>query len=203
MDTQEIEAKYHVRDLSRVADWLKQAGAQCVQPRTFERNLRFDNATGDLHRQGCVLRLRQDEITHLAYKGASQKSGGVLSRTELEFAVSNFDTARAFLEALGYHIVAIYEKYRCTYRLGNFQIMLDELPYGDFVEIEGPNPASIQRLTRDIGLNPAKPTAIGYLALFASLCPAFDLDPSQLTFAALQGTRITPQELGVEAADSA
>lgn len=202
METQEIEAKYYVRGPNRVADDLKRAGARCIQPRTFERNLRFDTPKGRLRRQGQVLRLRQDTAARLTYKGPSQNSGGVLSRTEMEFTVSNFESARAFLEALGYIVFAVYEKYRTVYELDEFHIMLDELPYGNFVEIEGPNPASIERLARDLGLDPAKATSASYLALFAHLSAGRGFDVSQLTFAALPGLRVTPQELGVEAADA-
>ena len=34
---------------------------------------------------------------------------------ELEFTVGDFDMARAFLQALGYQVSMIYEKYRAGY----------------------------------------------------------------------------------------
>lgn len=201
MKNQEIEAKYYVQNLALIAERLKHAGAQVIQGRVFERNLRFDTHTGELRQQGCVLRLRQDNQTSLTYKGASHRDGGVLSRMEVEFAVSDFGAAQTLLEALGYVISAIYEKYRTTFQLGQFHIMLDELPYGNFVEIEGPDPDSVQRLARDLGLDPAKAAGISYLAIFERLCQVRNMDPSRLTFSALQGVHVRPQDLNLEAAD--
>ncbi len=201
MQTQEIEAKYYVLDLDRIAARLSQRGAQLLQPRTREHNLRFDTPAGDLCRRNQVLRLRQDTTATLTYKGPSQDVGGALSRTELEFTVSDPAAARSALQALGYIVVAVYEKYRATWQLGPFHIMLDELPYGNFVEIEGPDPASIQDLARQLGLDPARAARNSYLALFARLAPSLGLDPTQLTFAALHGLPIPPAALGLQPAD--
>lgn len=201
MEKQEIEAKFYVQDPKRVQTRLEQAGANLIQPRIFETNLRFDTAEGKLHRNGQVLRLRQDSAVRLTYKGASHSRHGILSHDELEFRVEDFETARTFLEALGYVIIAMYEKYRATYEIDEFHIALDELPYGTFVEIEGPDPASIQRLARDLGLDPAKAIGTSYLALHRRLCAKYHLDPSILTFAALANRPISAQDLEVEPAD--
>ena len=55
-----------------------------------------------------------------------------------KFEVSSFDNAKALLEALGYRVSVMYEKYRTTYDWGGCEVTLDEMPYGDFAEIEGP-----------------------------------------------------------------
>ena len=60
-----------------------------------------------------------------------------MSRTEIEFGVDDFAKAKQFLEHLGYQSILVYEKYRTTYELDHAHIMLDELPYGNFIEIEG------------------------------------------------------------------
>ena len=41
------------------------------------------------------------------------------------------------LEALGYYPALVYEKRRETWRLGETEIVVDELPFGLFMEIEG------------------------------------------------------------------
>jgi adenylate cyclase class 2 len=74
-------------------------------------------------------------------------------RQEIEFTVSDFEAARRFLEALGYHVALMYEKYRTTYDLEGVHITLDKMPYGNFIEIEGPDPASIRRINEQLGLD--------------------------------------------------
>ena len=197
----EVEAKFYVRDLARIARALQERRAQCVQPRVLEINLRYDLPDGSLKAAGQVLRLRQDAQTRLTYKGPTTHSDGILSRDEIELAVADFEQARQLLEALGYLVSARYEKYRTTYQLNGRQIMLDELPYGDFVEIEGPDEAAVRALAADLGLAMSAAIPASYLALFERLCAESGLDPGQLTFAALGELQPEPDALNVRAAD--
>lgn len=201
MKGQEIEVKYYVRNLARVEQQLHVLKAHLLQPRTYEANLRFDRPDGSLGQEGKVLRLRQDERVRLTFKGPSQGITGVLSRVEFETVLGDFETGRKILEALGYIPVATYEKYRSTYQLGNLHIMLDELPFGDFVEIEGTDVNSLKRASKELVLDFSAAIPISYLALFDGFCRRHDLDPSQLTFRALGGMQISPEDLSVIPAD--
>ena len=142
---QELEVKFYLSDLPALRARLEAAGAQLFKPRVHEINLRFDTPSGDLTRGYRVLRLRQDSEARLTYKGPGELVDGVRSRQELEFTVSDFETARHFLEALGYEVSVMYEKYRATYTLNGVLVTLDEMPYGKFAEIEGPDGASIRK----------------------------------------------------------
>jgi adenylate cyclase class 2 len=210
---QEIEAKFYVRDLERVRRRLQELEALLIQPRVLEMNIRFDLPSGGLGSEGRVLRLRQDTDAKLTYKGGSTNEQGVLSRNEIEFVVDDFDKAKAFLEALGYQSIFYYEKYRTTYELRqtsevlktsevSAHIMLDELPYGNFVEIEGETPESIRAVADLLNLKWDNATPTSYHALFLRLCEKHpELDPTTLSFAALTGTNITVEELTVHAGD--
>ncbi len=125
----------------------------CSQPRTHEVNLRFDTPDQALTRSLQVLRLRQDSKARLTYKGPGRDEGGVRLRQEIEFIVSDFDEARSLFEALGYEIAMMYEKYRTVYELGEVHVTLDEMPFGAFAELEGPDPTSIQAAAQRLGLN--------------------------------------------------
>jgi adenylate cyclase class IV len=48
-----------------------------------------------------------------------------------------FGKMQKIIESLGYVLQFTYEKYRTTYFIDDAYIMLDELPDGLFVEIEG------------------------------------------------------------------
>jgi adenylate cyclase class 2 len=137
-DNQEQEAKFFLTRLPALEVRLKDAGARLKHARVFESNLRFDLPDGSLTRQRQVLRLRQDERIRLTYKGPMEAGREVSARTEIEVEVSSFDNTRVLLEALGYRVSVMYEKYRTTYDLGSCEVTLDEMPYGDFAEIEGP-----------------------------------------------------------------
>jgi adenylate cyclase class 2 len=201
MNGQETEVKFYVKDLKRVEERVRALGARLVQARVYEVNLRYDLPDGSLRQGGKVLRLRQDERARLTFKGPSQRSDGVLSRAEFETTLDDFESGRKILEALGYLPVATYEKYRSTYALGELHIMLDELPYGDFMEIEGPDVPALQKASGELGLDFSTAIPASYLALFESLCQQRELDPAQLTFAALEGLQIEPGELSVRPAD--
>jgi adenylate cyclase class 2 len=202
MNGQETEVKFYVKDLERVREHLRTIGARSIQARVYEVNLRYDLPDGSLRRSEIVLRLRQDERAWLTYKGPSQRSDGVLSRVEFETALDDFEGGQNILEALGYIPIATYEKYRSTYELSELHIMLDELPYGDFVEIEGPDVPALQKASEELGLNFSAAIPANYLVLFEGLCKRHEeLDHTQLTFAALEGLQVSPGELSVRPAD--
>ena len=115
---QELEVKFY---LSRRKDMELKLNAlgQVSAPRVHEVNLRLDTANFSLLATGRLLRLRQDARARVTYKGAGSEQGGARLRQELEFTVSDFDTALALFEALGYQVYMMYEKYRTTYQLGN------------------------------------------------------------------------------------
>lgn len=201
MNGREVEAKLYVRSLEQMEARLRELGATLLQPRVLEINRRFDLPDGRLSGAGQVLRLRQDTQFRLTFKGGGDSEAGVLSRTELEVTVSSGETTQQILQALGYVQGSVYEKYRRTYRLDTCEIMLDELPYGDFVEIEGPDPASIQKMAGRLGVSLERAVERSYLDIFEHFCSGRSLDPGRLTFEALQGMHPTAEELGVEAAD--
>ncbi|OGO37470.1 MAG: hypothetical protein A2W35_14105 [Chloroflexi bacterium RBG_16_57_11] len=201
MKDQELEVKFFVTNLRSVEDRLRRLGAHLSLPRVLEVNLRFDTPDGDLSNSLRVLRLRQDTRARLTYKGPASGLGGARLRQELEFEVSDFAMARAFLEALGYQVMMIYEKYRAAYDLEGVEISLDELPYGTFVEIEGPDPASIQAVTRKLGLNWEATIPASYTVLFDQLKTRLGLPFRDLSFENFKDLSVTPGDLGVRPAD--
>ena len=202
MNGQEIEAKFHVQNLRKIELRLLELKAQLIQPRVHEVNLRFDRPDGELRNSFRVLRLRQDDIARFTFKGPSvEETGGILSRQEIEFEVGNFDSAKQFLEAIGFQVVVFYEKFRTTYELNNTHIMLDELPYGSFIEIEGENVESIHSIADLLGLNWDAMIKAGYHALFERVAGKYGLDVSKLSFENLEGVTIKTTDMGIVAAD--
>lgn len=193
---QETEVKFYVRNLPDIEMRLHSLEAHLLEPRAHEVNLRFDTSTGDFQREGRVLRLRRDEAVHLTYKDQSQLKDGALTRREIEFEVSDFDSARQFVEALGYKVIFMYEKYRTTYELDGAHIMLDEMPIGGFIEVEGELHA-LRPIAQKLGLNWNAAVPASYHALFERVCQARGLTFRDLSFENFKGMKILPGDLGI------
>jgi adenylate cyclase class 2 len=200
--SQEIEVKFFVLDLNKIQMRLQELEAYLIQERALESNIRFDLPDNSFQNEGRVLRLRQDTEARLTYKGPSQNQNGILSRTEIEFSVGDHEKARQFLEALGYHTLFYYEKYRTVYKLGECHIMLDELPYGMFVEIEGQTHKSIENLATTLNLKWDAAIPTSYHAIFRKFCSNnINIDPADLSFKAMQGIKVSASELFIQPAD--
>jgi adenylate cyclase, class 2 len=203
---QETEAKFYVHDLNRIKSRLEELEARLVQERVLETNIRFDLPGAPLRAQGRVLRLRRDTTAKYTYKSASTDEHGALSREEIEFEVEDFEKAKHFLQALGYQKLVYYEKYRTTYELkpseGLFHIMLDELPYGSFVEIEGEKVDAIRAIADRLHLNWDTAIATSYNALFDRVRNALDISVQDLSFAEFRDIKVEAAHLGVQPADA-
>jgi adenylate cyclase, class 2 len=202
MDGYETEVKFYVNDLKRIEMRLLELKAHLIQPRVHEINLRFDNPNGDLRRGLNVLRLRKDTEAKFTFKGPNEvREGGVMSRMEIEFTVGDFESAQQFLEALGYIPVAFYEKFRATYELSGVYIMLDELPYGEFVEIEGQDINTLWDVAKLLNLKWETAVKAGYHALFERVAQKHNLSSGTLSFEAVRPANIRADDLEVTPAD--
>ena len=198
---QEIEAKFHISNLDGIRARLQHLPARLIQARLLETNLRFDLPSGQLRAKGQVLRLRRDTESRLTFKGSGEEQSGVILREEIEFVVEDFEKAREFLAALGYREVIVYEKYRTTYGLGHALIMLDELPYGNFLEVEGESVEEVEAVAARLELHWNNVIRSSYTALFANVAQALHLEFRDITFENFEGIQVMPEDLQVLAAD--
>ncbi|NCP86454.1 class IV adenylate cyclase [bacterium] len=197
----EIESKFYVHNLPAIEARLKTLGAVCRVPRQLETNLRFDDAQNRLQTERNVLRLRRYDEARLTFKSGKTSANGVATRQEIEVSVSDFEQTRALLEGLGFRVFFTYEKYRAMYELEAASITLDELPFGNFVEIEAETPAEIARLAQRLGLNPAAASAESYHGLFQHLKSARGLTARDLTFDTFSHQIFAPSDMKVTLAD--
>lgn len=181
----EIEAKFFIRDLPAMRATLLKAGATLTKERVFERNIRYDNEWGGLDRKRAILRLRQDSRTIITYKGIPADlallNSEVRIREELEIIVDDFEMADKLLRRIGFYPQTQYEKYRETFALGACEVVLDELPFGDFIEIEGTE-EGIMAAVNQLGLNWSERINKSYLSLFKRFKRHTNLPLRTLTF---------------------
>jgi len=198
----ELEVKFYLANKGNLQKNLKNLGASLVQTRTHEHNLRFDTVEGTLTSNQQVLRLRKDHANHLTYKGPNDVETGVSARTEIEFSVDNFEKAQNFLEALGYRVSMIYEKYRTVYELSGTLITIDEMPFGDFAEIEGIDRANIENVCNQLGLIWEHRSLESYAVLFEIVKKNLNLSFRDLTFENFAGIKIDASHFALSSADA-
>ena len=197
----EKEAKFYVRDLKKIERQIKDLGGVIVQPRVFESNLRFDTHKRELSASYQVLRLRQDTRARLTFKGPADSNSEVSARLEYEVEISDLAVGRHILEALGYVVITIYEKYRTSYFLDDVEISLDEMPFGSFMEIEGADTQHIQAMANKLNLKWENRSALSYLCIFSQVKERLELSMRDLTFENFSDLDIQPSHLQLSHAD--
>ena len=164
----EVELKFPVESFEDLRLGLARLGAES-RGRHFESNAVFDDAARTL-RAGCVLlRLRHAADTWvLTVKRPPDEDpcGACKVFEELETRVEDGRAMRAALEALGFREVFAYEKIRETWEADDLAVCLDLLPFGRFVELEGPE-ERILAVAGALGLDMAVATKATYHALNA------------------------------------
>lgn len=134
----EIEKKYRLTTTQRAALLLRlpQMGA-IPEGEEFEENTLYIGGALEVGRRVLRLRRLRGEAI-LTYKERLPSSSSVKRQREEETRVSDPDAMDAILDALGFSPALVYEKRRETWKLGNVEVVIDELPFGLFMEIEGP-----------------------------------------------------------------
>lgn len=148
----EIEKKYRLTKVERetLLKLLQESDAQfCGEE--IEENTLF--AGGNIDFNNCVLRLRRvGDAAILTYKERLPSSSSIKQQREDETLVEDPDAMTSILEELGYRPAIVYEKRRATWRFAETEVVVDELPFGFFAEIEGEEQA-ILNVERILGLS--------------------------------------------------
>jgi adenylate cyclase class 2 len=163
----EIEKKYRLtkKQQLELRRRLPEIGA-VFAGEEFEENTLYSGGVLDVGK--CVLRLRRfgdsadaADLTDnrqravLTYKERLPGVSSIKQQLEDETEVSDAEAMAAILDSLGFVPALIYEKRRATWRLGEAEIVIDELSFGLFMEIEGPEPA-IKEIERQLAIKGLK-----------------------------------------------
>jgi adenylate cyclase, class 2 len=133
----EIEKKYRLTNKQHesVRRRLPEIGAK-LQGKEFEENTLYGGKGLAVGRS--VLRLRRvGDSAILTYKKRLPNSSSIKHQREDETQVDDPEALNTILGALGFAPAVVYEKRRETWVLGEAEIVIDELPFGLFMEIEG------------------------------------------------------------------
>ncbi len=198
---QEIEVKFLLKDYSALMQKISDLQLACSQERIHEFNLRYDSPDGSLVAKKQVLRLRKDTQARLTFKGPGIMEQDVLTRKEIEVEVSDFDATNRLLEALGYQVIMMYEKFRANYLMDKLVLSVDETPLGLFIELEGESPAQVRRAADALGVDWDARINLSYSALLNIFNQSTGHTFRDLSYAAFQDIKVKPVELGLNYAD--
>jgi adenylate cyclase class 2 len=147
----EIEKKYRLtrEQQEQLIRQLRDSGA-IAEGDEFEENTLYAGGNLDLHRQALRLR-RVGDRAIFTYKERYASELPIKHQREDETIVENAQALHTILDALGYQPALVYEKRRTTWRLKGAEVVVDELPFGLFAEIEGEESA-IREVEELLGL---------------------------------------------------
>lgn len=185
----EIEAKMKLDDpgalMARLVDAYGPATSEVVQSDTF-----FDTTDDQLRHEDAGLRLRlvhpvrEPDATEaiITYKGARQ-SGELKQREEVELTVGDPAHAAHLLKRLGYTERISVEKRRSTWRIDSCAVEIDQIPYlGHFVEIEGPDEATVMAMRTELDLDDCPLIRDGYVHLLAAHMTEHGINETRIGF---------------------
>lgn len=133
----EIEKKYRITPEQRdhtIAGLLEMGGV--YEGEDIEENTIYGG--GVLDEKLAVVRIRRtQDRAILTYKRRVASDLDVKHQIEHESVVEDAAEIAAILENLGLEPRLVYEKRRKTWRFRSVEVVLDELPFGLYMEIEG------------------------------------------------------------------
>ncbi len=140
----EIEKKYRLTKSQRRKIEQRMRDLS-IAPGELEHEENTIYRGGVLERPGCALRLRRvNGRAILTFKHRRPSSAAIKYQDENEVAVADADALAAILTAIGFRPGLIYEKRRTRWQVGKAAVVIDELPFGLFMEIE----ASVKEIKR-------------------------------------------------------
>jgi len=181
MSALEIEVKFFLSDIDHIRRKIQGLSATHLGS-VNETNIRYETEDCGLFRKKSLLRLRRADGVTLTYKSEPpEKNNDFKIHREYEVTVDDFEMMKNILVSLGFHPEQIYEKHRESYRFGNAILCLDTMPYGTFLEIEGPAP-EIRPIAERLELPWNKRILMNYLEMFERIKSDLGLEFTDITF---------------------
>jgi adenylate cyclase, class 2 len=158
----ETELKFPVTDFGPVLEKLGRVNGEHTRW-YFEQNIVLDDEKGSLKKKDVLLRLRTGLENKLTLKLPVEQGRDELAkkRREYETSLDNIQDMKSIFGLLEFQPWLRYEKFRQVWKLDKVKICLDILPFGRFVEIEGPEEGIIETAL-NLGLDPLTATAKTY-----------------------------------------
>jgi len=155
MSNVEIEVKFLEVDKTELIEKLLLLGAKDLGEEKIWEEIFYDQA-GEWKKQNKFGRIRTtNKGSYFTYKHSRERTAtGV---TEIEFAITEPDKLRAFLETMGLVMNRNNEKLRHKFMLGEVTVDIDTWPkVPTYVELEGPSEEAIKAAAAKLGFDWSK-----------------------------------------------
>lgn len=151
----EVEYRFKVYDKKRLIKLLNSLIKKPVK-RVYELSVMFDNPHGLMQTTNGRVRVRTigrfKKVFTYKKPVKTNKSVNKELEYEVEFRDEN-NQIEKILNAMEFDPTTSYERYRTEWKVNKSTIMLDEYPFADLLEIEGPE-KDIISLSKKFGFNP-------------------------------------------------
>jgi adenylate cyclase class 2 len=165
----EIEIKFELKNPESIRKELKNQSARFLG-KAFERTIRFDTKDKKLEKEDKFLRVRTGFKNTITFKRKLKKEDKKFrEREEIEIEISDPKKMETILNKLGFTKKWIMEKYREKWEWGSAEIVIDKLPFGNFIEIEG-NENSILKTIKMLRLSLKEGITATYWGLWENYC---------------------------------
>lgn len=166
----EIEVKVPVSGLGPIRERAIELAWPLLVARHFEANTIFDYPDRSLGAAGCLLRVRETPRGGLlTFKGKVVQHDQYKIRPERETWCEDAEGIRGILQSVGFKPFFRYEKYREVFEGPGAHLCLDEMPFGDYLELEG-TPEGIEAVAVALRLDRGLFNRRTYADLFAEHC---------------------------------
>ena len=164
----EIEKKYLLTKAARRAI-EQRLREMSIVPGEIEHEENTIYRGGMLERPGCALRLRRvNGRALLTFKQRRPSTSAIKFQDEHELEIMDAGAMHAILAALSFRPGLVYEKRRTHWQVGRAKLVIDELPFGLFMEIEA-SMKEILRVEKLIGADKLPPVMETYPSLTRQL----------------------------------
>ena len=175
----ETELKFEIKNnqIQGINDKLQKIGFK-NNGRVYELNVMFDNPKQIMQISNGRIRLRQsgDKVI-LTYKKPVTREG-IKQEIEYEVEVADFHNMEKILSMMEFNKTTSYERYRTYYKKDSTQVMIDEFPYTNFIEIEGER-NTIIKISQKLGFEIKDNLTESCDTIYTNRCIAQNIKPSK------------------------
>ncbi len=183
-NNREIEIKFKIQNPQQIREKISKEGK--LVGKAFEKTIRFDTQTKSLESSGKFLRVRSGFSNTITFKRKVENKE-FREREELELEISDLEKMRQIIKNLGFDKELIMEKYREKWKFKDVEIVIDTLPMGTYIEIEG-NEQSIKETAKTIGLNLENKILETYWEIWKDFAKENKIQSENITFEAIKKT---------------
>lgn len=150
----EKQVKYKINNFDYISKRLIEIEAIFIGG-FMEKTIRYDNDDLKYSNNGIFIRTKSGMKNVLTLKEIPTDSSNTsFERITTEIEVDNINKIGYILEKMGLTKKFIMEKYRLFFKYDNVDILIDELPFGIYLEIKGED-NEINRVTKMLNIDEA------------------------------------------------